>query len=75
MKLPRVNKDRGYYMRIFRATYGFSHQQAAEWLGVTPSFWSLLEHGHRHASPKVAVKLAAVTKAPIELFLGIEVTR
>ena len=43
---------------------------------VTPEkFWSLMENGHRNASPKVAAKLAKAMKAPLELFLGIEVTR
>ena len=75
MKLPKVKKDRGYYMRIFRATYGLNRAEAAALFGLNPSFWSLMEAGKRNASPVTAAQLAKTIGAPLELFLGIEVTR
>ncbi len=76
MRLPKVKKhDRGYYLRVWRAERDLSIGQAAEVFGVSPSFWSLLEDGRRNASPKVAAELANATGQPIEIFLGIEVTR
>lgn len=75
MKLPRIKKDRRYYLRVFRAEYDLSQSAAAKMFGVSASHWSLLEDGKRLASPQVAAKLAEATKAPIELFLGVEVSR
>ena len=74
-RLPRVIKDRSYYMRVLRAEHGWDQAQAAKFFGLNQSHWSLMEKGRRNASPDVAVKLAQATSAPIELFLGIAVTR
>ena len=75
MKLPAVKRDRSFHLRIFRATYNLSKYEAAKLLGIGPSHWSLLERGRRNASPSLAAKLAAMTGEPLELFLGIKVTR
>lgn len=75
MKLPSVKKDAGYYLRVWRAERNLAMFEAAEYFGIGPSHLSLIESGHRNASPKHAVKMAKATKAPVELFLGIAVTR
>lgn len=72
MKLPAIKKDIGYFLRVFRATYGFSQGKAAKMFKMSASHWSLLEDGRRNASPELAQELAKVTGAPIELFLGLQ---
>ena len=75
MNLPRVKKDRAYYLRVFRAKHDLTVAQAAALIGLKGSAWSLIESGKRNASPQVAAKLAALVPLPIEQFLGIKVTR
>lgn len=75
MRLPKVTKDRRYYLRVFRATYDLSQAAAAKKFGVSPSHWSLLEDGKRVPSPTVAQRLAKATGAPLEILLGVEDVR
>jgi transcriptional regulator with XRE-family HTH domain len=71
MKLPRIQKDRRYFLRVFRAQYDLTQGEAAKLFGLSPSHWSLLEAGERKPSPHVAKKLAAATGASLELLLGL----
>lgn len=76
MKLPRVTKkDAGFYLRVWRAERALTKDASARFFGIGPSQLSLIESGRRNASPEVAAKMADATGAPIELFLGIAVTR
>lgn len=71
-KLPRVKRDCGYYLRVFRATYGFSQAEAAAFFGVGVSHWSLVEAGLRNFSPTKAFQIAAVIGSPPELLMGVD---
>ena len=71
MKLPRIKKDAGYFLRVLRAEHNLSQEQAAKRLGVSPSHWSLLEAGKRLPDSTKAEKLAIATGAPLRLFLGL----
>lgn len=71
----RIRKDGGYYLRILRAEQDWKQTDAADYFGVTPSHWSLLEDGKRNASPQLAAELSRLTGAPIEVFLGVDVPR
>jgi len=73
--LRKPTKDRGYYLRVLRAEQNWQQAEAAAYFGISPTHWSLLEAGKRNASPELAVKFAFVTGVPVELFLGVEVTR
>lgn len=42
---------------------------AAERLNITPEYLSMLENGHRQASPKVAVKMSVLFGKPLSFFL------
>ncbi len=74
-KARRIVKDRGYYMRVWRAERKMTRVEAAKHFGMGPAQWSLLELGQRNAGAEFAGKLAVEIGQPIELFLGIEVTR
>lgn len=71
-KLPKVKKDVGYYLRVWRATYDFSQAEAAQFFGIGPAHWSLLENGRRCLNPEKAFRIAAVTGAPVKLLLGVK---
>ena len=76
VRVPKITKrDKGFYLRVWRAERDLTRAQAARVFGINPSHWSLMEDGRRNASPKLAAKLAAATKQPLELFLGIAVSR
>lgn len=76
MALPkRTKKDRGYYLRVWRAERDLTIAQAAKVFRMDPSHWSLIEAGGRNASPKLAAKLAAAVGQPIQMFLGIPVPK
>jgi len=75
MKLPRVKKDKGYHLRMFRAAHDLTQAQAAQLFGVSASHWSLMEDGKRTASPEIAAEMAKAMAVPIEIFLDVEVTR
>lgn len=75
-KIPKPKRrNRAYYLRVWRAERDLTTAEAAAVFGLHPSHWSLMERGKRNASPKVAAHLAAATGQPIEMFLGIAVTR
>ena len=76
MAFPKVTKrDRGYYLRVWRAERDLTIAEAAATFRVNPSHWSLVEAGKRNASPRLAAHLAAITGQPIEMFLGIPVPK
>lgn len=68
---PKVKKDIGYVLRIYRAERNLSQFSAAKKFDVSPAHWSMLEDGKRRASPGLAKDLADATGAPLELFLGL----
>ena len=67
--LPPIVKDVGYFLRVFRAERGLSQWWAAQYFGINPSHWSLLEHQQRVPSPALAKRLSIATGAPFELLL------
>ncbi len=72
-RLPKIIKDGGYYLRLFRATYNFTQAEAAKFFHVGVSQWSLVESGRRNLSPRKAFEVAAVVEMPVELLLGVPV--
>ena len=62
-------------MRVWRAKRDLTRGEAAEAFGVDASHWSLLEDGERHASPKLAKRLAKAMNQPIEVFLNFEASK
>ena len=76
MALPKITKrDRGYWLRVWRAERDLTRSQAAQLFAIKQSHWSLIERGLRNAGPALAAKLAEATGQPIELFLGISVPK
>lgn len=76
MALPKVTKrDRGYYLRVWRAERNLTADAAAKVFGIDSSHWSLIESGRRNASPKIAAQLADAVGQPIQMFLGIAVPK
>ena len=75
MKFPKVKKNKGYPLRVWRAERDLTIKAAAKFFRVSAGHWSLMENGLRHASPRLAARLAEATGAPLEVFLGIKVTR
>ena len=69
MALPKVKKDRGYYLRVWRAERDLSVADAAKHFGIGAAHWSLLENNRRNASPSVGAELAKATGTSIELFI------
>ncbi len=73
MALPKPRKrDRGFYLRIWRAERDLTIAKAASLFGINPSHWTLIEHGKRNASPLLAQQLADATGQPIQMFLNME---
>lgn len=76
MAFPKVTRrDSKYYLRVWRAERDLSMDDAAKVFRIGPAHWSLLESGKRHASPKLAKRLAQATSQPIETFLGLEAVK
>lgn len=42
---------------------------AAKQLDITPEYLSMLENGHRQASPKVVVRMSVLFDKPLSFFL------
>ena len=75
MKQPAIVTGPGYHLRVWRAERNLTIREAAKLFRVTASHLSLVEAGKRLASPTLAYRMAQATKAPIETFLGVRVSR
>lgn len=70
-RLPKIKKDRGYFLRMFQAQFDWTNAQAAEHFGIGQSQWSLLRDMKRNASPALAERIAAETGADFkDLLMG-----
>ena len=72
---PKLVNGPGFYLRVWRAERGLTICAAAKYFGISSSQLSLIERRNRNASPALAAKFAEATGGPIEVFLGVEVTR
>ena len=75
MKQHPIVTGPGFHLRVWRAERNLSIKAAAKLFRVTPSHLSLIESGKRHAGAPLAFRIARATKAPIETFLGVKVSR
>ena len=60
------------FMRIARQDQKLTMRQAAEKIGVSVGYYSMLEHGQRRPSGIVAIKLSRFYNIPIEKFYEME---
>ena len=67
-----TKKDLGFYMRVYRAERDLTQGDLAEILGITPSFLSLIERGHRFPGREMMSKIREVIGVPIHALLGTE---
>lgn len=60
------------FMRDARLARKLTMRQAAEQIGVSVGYYSMLEHGQRRPSGIVAIKLSRLYSVPVEKFYEFE---
>ncbi len=65
----------GFYVKAWLRENGRSQAELAAAMNVKEPFVSKIVNGHAHVSPKVALKLEAVTHVPAATWAGYEMAR
>lgn len=60
------------FMRQARLDQELTMRQAAEKIGVSVGYYSMLEHGQRTPSGIVAIRLSRLFSVPVEKFYDVE---
>ena len=67
-----INRNRPYpSLKRWREAFGLNQGQAAQQLGVSPSYYSRLENGEQHPHRTLAKAISDETGVPLETVLGV----
>ncbi len=70
-----VHRRRYANLRAFFAKSGISQAELSAWVGVSPSYMSLIVSGSRVPSLRIAAKIADKANVPIESILNLSLRR